>query len=186
MLLKIWNAIRLNIGILHLKQMSERLDAWHYQSIICVLVVSCDCVMILSLMLCFVGFLLDLKFVQIVLWTQLCFCFQKKIWLCQYRYFFVLDQWMYALFFLQKKSFYRKKKKTQEMHLLLIWCHCVHKCCSWFILFTLSSTIYVVSLVNSSLNLEMAHIFLSSPHHLAFSGWPVLYFKWVCINMKYQ
>lgn len=162
--------------------MSERLDAWHYQSIICVLVVSCDCVMILSLMLCFVGFLLDLKFVQIVLWTQLCFCFQKKIWLCQYRYFFVLDQWMYALFFLQKKSFYRKKKKTQEMHLLLIWCHCVHKCCSWFILFTLSSTIYVVSLVNSSLNLEMAHIFLSSPH----SGWPVLYFKWVCINMKYQ
>lgn len=105
--------------------MSERLDAWHYQSMICVLVVSCDCVMILYLMLCFVVFLLDLKFVQIVLGTQLCFCFQKKIWLCQYRYFFVLDQLMYALFFFfYRKNHFIGRKKTQEMHLLLI-CHCV-------------------------------------------------------------
>jgi hypothetical protein len=36
------------------------------------------------------------------------------------------------------------------------------------------------------LNLELAHIFLSSSHHLAFSGWPVLYFKWLCIYMIYQ
>jgi len=94
--------------------MSERLDAWHYQSMICVLVVSCDCVMILSLMLCFVVFLLYLKFVQIVLWTQLCFYFKKKIWFCQYRYFFVLDQLMYALlfyFFYRKNHFIGRKKK---------------------------------------------------------------------------
>lgn len=167
--------------------MSERLDAWHYQSMICVLVVSCDCVMILYLMLCFVVFLLDLKFVQIVLGTQLCFCFQKKIWLCQYRYFFVLDQLMYALFFffLQKKSFYRKEKNPGNAFVIDLPLCPIHKCRSWFILFTLSSTIYVVSLVNSSLNLETAHIFLSS-HHLAFSGRHVLYFKWVSINMKYQ
>lgn len=81
--------------------------------------------------------------------------------------------------------FFRKcivyQKINQEMHLLLILCHCVQKCCGRSILFTLSSPIYDVSLVNSSRNLELSCIFLSSPHHLAFSGWPVLYFKWLSI-----
>lgn len=188
MLLKIWNAIRLNIGILHLI-----VDVWKIRCL--ALSINDLCLgsflwlchdLILNVMLCS----LPLRFeicsncsgnTIVLLFSKENLVVSISLFLC----FGSINVCTIFFFFLQKKSFYRKEKNPGNAFVIDLPLCPIHKCRSWFILFTLSSTIYVVSLVNSSLNLETAHIFLSS-HHLAFSGRHVLYFKWVSINMKYQ
>jgi hypothetical protein len=133
-------------------------------------------------MLCFLVFLLVLKLVQIILWIFVC-TILSVMYVVSILLFLCFGSIIVCTIF-QKMHLIANYFKG--MHLRLILCHCVQNCGCRFILFTLSSPIYDACLVQSSLNLELAHIFLSSSHHLAFSGWPVLYFKWLCIYMIYQ